>query len=81
MVRRLDPGDYRAMKHVIASTLLCLPAHLSAAERCAVSRTDRDEIVRMVSAKPLAPRIDSRPIKVRPPAAWQRLLLFEQQIL
>ena len=70
------------MKHVIAIVLLCLPTQLSAAERCAMSHNNRAEIVRMVGAKHIAPRIDTaRPIRIRPPAAWQRLLLFETQIL
>lgn len=70
------------MKHALAIILLCLPAQLSAAERCPLSRDHRDEVARVVSAKPPALRIEvGRPQKVRSPAAWQRLLLFEQQIL
>ena len=77
-----DSGDYRAMKHVIAIFLLCLPTQLSAAERCNMSRQNRDEVARVSSVKPPAIRSDiGRPIKVRAPKAWQRLLLFEQQIL
>lgn len=70
------------MKHAIAILLLCLPTQLSAAERCAMSRHDRDDVARVVSARPPVVRIEiGRPLKVRAPAAWQQLLLLEQQIL
>ena len=70
------------MKHVIAILLLCLPTQLSAAERCNMSRQNRDEVARVSTVKPPAIRSDiGRQIKVRAPKAWQRLLLLEQQIL
>ena len=70
------------MKHVIAILLLCLPTQLLAGERCNMSRQTRDEVARVSSAKPPAIRSDiGRPLKVRAPKAWQRLLLFEPQIL
>lgn len=82
MALRAVSGDKRGMKHAIAIVLLCLPTQLSAAERCAMSRVNRDEVARVVSVKPPASRVEiARPLKVRPPAAWQRMLLFEQQIL
>ena len=82
MARRAVSSDYRAMKHVIAIILLCLPAQLSAAQRCAISRHDRGDIAHVVSAKPPVHRVDiARSNKVRPPAAWRRVLLFEVQIL
>lgn len=82
MARRADSSDYRAMKHVIAIVLLCLPTQLSAAERCNASRHNRDEIVREASPKPPAIRADPvRPNKVRARAPWQRVLIFEPQIL
>ena len=70
------------MKQLVAIILLCLPTQLSAAERCAMSRHHRDEIARVSAPKPPAARVEiSRPYKVRPLAAWQRVILFEQQIL
>lgn len=70
------------MKHVLAILLLCLPTQLSAAERCSNSRHNRDEVARSGTPKPPAVRAEiARPQRARPPAAWQRILLFEQQIL
>lgn len=70
------------MKHVIAILLLCLPAQLSGGGRCPTSHANRDGIARTPSAKPLANRGEvARPQRVRPLVAWQRTVLFEQQIL
>ena len=72
------------MKHVIALLLLCIPAQLLAADRCNKSRQDRTELARLANA-------GARPAPQRPEAArqtrvptlkmWQRVLIFEQQIL
>jgi hypothetical protein len=71
-----------AMKHAIAIVLLCLPAQLSAGGRCPIAQAHHDQIVRALSAKPAANRIEvARVQKIRALLAWQRAVLFEQQIL
>ena len=74
--------DNRVMKPVLALVLLCLPALVSAGGRCPSSHASRDDTARTPSAKPMAARSDIVHIKrPRPLVAWQRTLLFEQQIL
>ena len=84
MARRPGFSDYRAMKHVIALLLLCVPAQLLAADRCNMSRQDRSEIARIANAgaRPATPRPETAR-QTRAPAlkVWQRVLIFEQQIL
>lgn len=70
------------MKHAIAILLLCLPAQLSAGERCTATHANRSEATRPLIAKPTVNRAAiARPLKVRLPIAWQRIYLYEQQIL
>lgn len=70
------------MKHAIAIVLLCLPTQLSAGNRCTAPHVNRAEIARVLSAKPNANRASiARKQKIRTLLAWQRSLLFEQQIL
>lgn len=69
------------MKHLVAIALLCLPTQLSAAERCNMSRANRDEVARVAPAKAPATRVEVvRPQKARSVIAW-RVLLLEPQIL
>ena len=68
------------MKHVLAIVLLCLPAQISAGGRCPAGHADRSE-VRAWPVKAAAPRATLRVQKLRALAAWQRAVLFEQQIL
>lgn len=71
-----------AMKYACALLLLCLPALLSASERCANSYTDRIDTARMLQAAPATPLVETRRAKkVKTLSAWQRMILFEQQIL
>jgi hypothetical protein len=71
-----------SMKRVIAIILICLPASLSAEGRCPVADAHRAEIARALSAKPTANRVELvRAQKIRAILAWQRAVLFEQQIL
>jgi hypothetical protein len=69
------------MKHVVAIVLLCLPAQLSALGRCPYAAADRAEIARTWNAKAPSSRALARAQKIRAILAYQRALLFEQQIL
>ena len=70
------------MKHAVAIVLLCLPAQLSALGRCPYAHTDRAGIARTWSPKPAPNRADAARLqKIRAVLAYQRALLFEQQIL
>ena len=70
------------MKHAIAIILLCLPAQLSAGGRCPIAEANRHAIARASMAKPAASRVEIvRAQKIRAILAWQRAVLFEQQIL
>ncbi len=70
------------MKTALALVLICLSAPLSAGERCTASQAQRAEVARVLSAKPAVTRtVTVRPQKLRALLAWQRSLLFEQQIL
>jgi hypothetical protein len=68
------------MKHVVAIVLLCLPAQLSAGGRCPFAHAERAEIARTLTPKPHRAEI-ARAQKIRALVAWQRAVLFEQQIL
>lgn len=71
-----------SMKRVLAIVLLCLPALVSAGGRCPSNHAVRDEPARILSLKTMPPRGDTiRVRKQRTLAAWQRAILFEQQIL
>lgn len=69
------------MKRVLALVLLCLPALVSAGGRCPSNHAVRDEPARILSLRTMAPRDSIRVRKQRPLIAWQRAILFEQQIL
>ena len=72
----------RVMKHAFAIVLLCLPAQLSAGERCTASNADRPRLERAQLAKPVAARSrNARPQDVALLRAWQRSVVFEPQIL
>ena len=70
-----------AMKHAVAIALLCLPASLSAGGRCPYAHADRADIARAWSATAPTNRALARAQKIRAIVAYQRALLFEQQIL
>ena len=76
-------GDKGTMKHVAAIVLLCLPATLSAGGRCPIADANREAVARELAAKPTTPRRVEivRAQKIRALIAWQRAVLFEQQIL
>ena len=68
------------MKHLVAIILLCLPAQISAGGRCPYAHANRAEVARAATPKPQ--RAETvRAQKVRAIVAWQRAVLFEQQIL
>jgi len=70
------------MKYICALLLLCLPALLSASERCTSSYSNRIDSGRSLQIDRAAPRLESpRAKKVKTLSAWQRMILFEQQIL
>ena len=70
------------MKRVLALVLVCIPALVSAGGRCPSNHAVRDEPARILSLKTMVPRADTiRVRKQRPLVAWQRAILFEQQIL
>ena len=71
-----------SMKLVIAIVLLCLAAPLAAGGRCPVAEAHREAVARELAAKPTPKRIELvRAQKIRALLAWQRAVLFEQQIL
>ena len=71
-----------AMKYALALMLLCLPALLSASERCTSSYSNRIDAGRSLQIERATPRVESpRVKKVKSLSAWQRMILFEQQIL
>lgn len=70
------------MKRFFAIVLLCVPALVSAGGRCPSSHASRDDQARSLVVKSLAARSEIvRARKSRPVVAWQRTILFEQQIL
>ncbi len=70
------------MKRILALVLLCLPALVSAGGRCPSSHGLREQPARALSFKATTPRSDFvRVRKQRSLVAWQRAILFEQQIL
>ena len=70
------------MKRVLALVIVCIPALVSAGGRCPSNHAVRDEPARILSLKTMVPRADTiRVRKQRPLVAWQRAILFEQQIL
>ena len=70
------------MKYALALMLLCLPALLSASERCTSSYSNSIDTGRSLQIERATPRVESpRVKKVKSLSAWQRMILFEQQIL
>ena len=70
------------MKRIAAIVLLCLSAQLSAEGRCPYVHAERAEIARAWSSKPTLNRAEAARLqRVRALLAWQRAILFEQQIL